>query len=73
MSLLILGRAISGLGVGLGVPATAIYVAEVPSENDTNQIKDGLNQGFKSRVKGKTQLCSCSSVGVWCSSWICLW
>ena len=31
MILLIPGRAISGLGVGLGVPATAIYVAEVCS------------------------------------------
>merc|ERR1712110_1093741 len=29
--LILAGRAISGLGVGLGVPATAIYVAEVSS------------------------------------------
>ena len=29
----IIGRAISGLGVGLGVPATAIYVAEVLYKN----------------------------------------
>ena len=34
---MITGRAISGLGVGLGVPATAIYVAEVLYKN--KQIK----------------------------------
>ena len=47
ISLLLLGRAISGLGVGLGVPATAIYVAEVICKKILNQI----NVGYESRFQ----------------------
>ena len=69
---MIIGRAISGLGVGLGVPATAIYVAEVLIL-ERNILFNGMNQGFQSRVKRKVEFCSCSSIGSWCSTWICFW